>query len=728
MKKIVFRLIAFLFSIFIIAILYLSIFGIETKRFNSQIIGEIKNLNQDLELDIDKIKIILDPFKFQINAKTIGSKLKLNGRVIEIETIRTQIEIITFIENKFSLKNLDISTKSINVKNLVFFAKSLKKSPELYILDKFLKKGYVIADINLEFDDNGKIKDNFKVNGIFRDTQINFFKKYNFENLNFTFVIENKNYEFKNSEFLFNNIPFSSDKIKIQNIKNKFLVECEIKNNSIKLDQGNIDLFIKPLIPKIDIKNINFKSDNKISFRVDKKFKIKNLKLVSEININKLSISNQFELENFFPKTKDEINFTDYKVNLNYEKKKLSVNSKGKILVQDKYDELSIQLDKIGNDFKFQTSLNNFDNPFQINFLNFKKNDGSSLNINFAGVYNKDKKTKIRSIILSEDKNKIKVDNLKLNKSFKIDSFDKIELNLRDKNDRVNILDITKKKSNYLLEGQSFNADKFIDNLINSDEKNNLFAKDLDFKINIKKVFLDNDYTINNLKGILSLKNNEVYNADLKALFSKNKRFKFTVNSKFDEKITTLFLDEAEPIVKRYKFIKGYKNGSLDFYSSQKGNKSNSTLKIYDFKLMELPALTKLLTLASLQGIADILSGEGITFDEFEMNFDNEGNLMNINEIYAIGPAISILMNGYIEKNKIVSLRGTLVPATTINKAIGSIPVLGKILVGSKTGEGVFGVSFKIKGPPKNLETTVNPIKTLTPRFITRTLEKIKKN
>ena len=85
-------------------------------------------------------------------------------------------------------------------------------------------------------------------------------------------------------------------------------------------------------------------------------------------------------------------------------------------------------------------------------------------------------------------------------------------------------------------------------------------------------------------------------------------------------------------------------------------------------------------------------------------------------------------MDGYIEKNKTISLRGTLVPATTINKAIGSIPVLGKILVGSKSGEGVFGVSFKIKGPPKDLQTTVNPIKTLTPRFITRTLEKIKKN
>ena len=139
-------------------------------------------------------------------------------------------------------------------------------------------------------------------------------------------------------------------------------------------------------------------------------------------------------------------------------------------------------------------------------------------------------------------------------------------------------------------------------------------------------------------------------------------------------------------------------------------------------------ALTKILTLASLQGVADILSGEGIRFDEFEMNFTNKKNFTNIDEIYAIGPAISILMKGYVEKNKLTSLKGTLVPATTINKAIGSIPVLGQILVGSKTGEGVFGVSFKIKGPPNNLETTVNPNKTLTPRFITRTLEKIKKN
>ena len=110
------------------------------------------------------------------------------------------------------------------------------------------------------------------------------------------------------------------------------------------------------------------------------------------------------------------------------------------------------------------------------------------------------------------------------------------------------------------------------------------------------------------------------------------------------------------------------------------------------------------------------------------MDYESTQSHVKIDEMYAIGPAISILMEGYIEKNNLISLRGTLVPATTINKTISKIPLLGDILVGKKSGEGVFGVSFKIKGPPKDLKTSVNPIKSLTPRFITRTLEKLKKN
>ena len=189
-----------------------------------------------------------------------------------------------------------------------------------------------------------------------------------------------------------------------------------------------------------------------------------------------------------------------------------------------------------------------------------------------------------------------------------------------------------------------------------------------------------------------------------------------------------MFIEEPEPFIKNYKFIKGFTEGKLSYGSIEKNNETKANLKIFDFKVQDVPVLAKLLTLASLQGIADILTGEGIRFNEFEMNYQSKQSLTNINEMYAIGPAISILMEGYIDRNKLTSLRGTLVPATTINKTISKIPLLGDILVGKKVGEGVFGVSFKIKGPPKDLKTSVNPIKTLTPRFITRTLEKLKKN
>ena len=254
-----------------------------------------------------------------------------------------------------------------------------------------------------------------------------------------------------------------------------------------------------------------------------------------------------------------------------------------------------------------------------------------------------------------------------------------------------------------------------------------MIKKNRIFKVDFNENYIDKEHYLINLRGQFQIKNNDLYDLSLNSKFANNKKISLSIKTANNNKVTTFYSDFAKPIVKKYKFIKGFEEGKIDFSSTKKNKISNSKLKIYDFKLKELPALTKILTLASLQGIADILSGEGVRFDEFEMNFQNKKDLMEIKEIYAIGPAISILMDGYVQGDDLVSLRGTLVPATTINKFVASIPILGDILVGKKTGEGVFGVSFKIKGPPKDLKTTVNPIKTLTPRFITRTLEKIKK-
>ena len=266
--------------------------------------------------------------------------------------------------------------------------------------------------------------------------------------------------------------------------------------------------------------------------------------------------------------------------------------------------------------------------------------------------------------------------------------------------------------------------------LDNDDESSSIFQKfNSRIDIKIKKTHIDEINYFNDLSGYISFKDNKINDLKLDSVFPNNKKISLTINTNNAMETTTrLVTDYPKPLIKRYNFIKGFEEGYLDFSSIKKDNVSNSVLIIDDFKVQEVPIFAKLLSLASLQGIADILTGEGIRFTDLEMKFSNKKGLTTINEMYAIGPAVSVLMDGYIESEKLVSLRGTLVPATTLNRSIASIPFLGDLLIGDKTGEGVFGVSFKIKGPPKNLSTTVNPIKTLTPRFITRTLEKIKKN
>ena len=727
--KIFFKLfITILFLIFI-TLTYLSIFGIETDKFNSQITEKIRKFDKNLEVELKEIKLILDPFQFKLQAKTIGTNLINQSKKIEIENIKTQLSLKSLIEDKFSIENLEISSKSLELKNLISFLRSFQNTPELFIMEKAIKKGYLIADIKLEFDSNGNIKSNYEINGLVKDVELNVLKKYNLRKLDFIFDYSRNNFLVKDLNFKFDKIGFSSEKVSIKKRNDDFIVDGTFAHKKSDLDKRNIDLLVKPFLPNFEIEKISLTSNNNFSFEIQKGFKFENFKINSEILAHELIIPNNLKLKKFFPKQKKTISLLDQKIKLQYEKNNFTIEGNGNLNYQNENDDIEYFFSNKNKTENFEITLKIKDNPFKVDYLNYKKKEKNEVILNFKGSKNRNNELVIETFNLNEDENYIKIKDLVFNEKFQISRLDELNLEYLDDDKQKNSIRLKRNKKKYFLTGSSFNADNLIEDLLSDDDKDTkIIDINSNLKIDVKKIFLDSEYYLSNFKGDILIKNKEIYKADLIGSFSKNKKLKLTINKDNNNKITTLFVDEAKPIVKRYKFIKGFDEGSLDFFSSKKSKKSVSQIKIYDFKLKELPILTKILTLASLQGIADILSGEGIRFTEFEMNFKNEGDLMTIEEIYAIGPAISILMEGYVEKNKLISLKGTLVPATTINNFIGSLPMLGEILVGKKTGEGVFGVSFKIKGPPKNLKTSVNPVKTLTPRFITRTLEKIKKN
>ena len=173
--KIISKFVIIILFIIIVSISYLSLFGIETDRFNTQILNKIKDIDRNIEVELKKIKLVLNPFSLKLNIKTVGSKLKKQNKKIEIENIKTQISLKSVITNKFSIENLEISTKSLKIKNLISFIRSYENSPELFILQKIIDKGYLIANIKIEFDSNGKIKNNYEINGLIKDTKLSLF-------------------------------------------------------------------------------------------------------------------------------------------------------------------------------------------------------------------------------------------------------------------------------------------------------------------------------------------------------------------------------------------------------------------------------------------------------------------------------------------------------------------------------------------------------------------------
>ena len=116
MKKYLLRYIFIIIGVLSFLIIYLSIFGIETDKFNSQISNKVKDIHKDLSVELNKIKVVLDPFNLMLNIKTVGSKFKNQNEIISIESIRTQISLKSYFEKKFSIKNLEISTNSLNKK------------------------------------------------------------------------------------------------------------------------------------------------------------------------------------------------------------------------------------------------------------------------------------------------------------------------------------------------------------------------------------------------------------------------------------------------------------------------------------------------------------------------------------------------------------------------------------------------------------------------------------
>ena len=95
----------------ILATIYLSYFGIKTTKFNNLIKNEISKIDKKINIQLRDVKIILNLSDFSIGLKTENPKLIFNKKKINLENIKTNFFIGSFLKKEFAIKNVLIKTK-----------------------------------------------------------------------------------------------------------------------------------------------------------------------------------------------------------------------------------------------------------------------------------------------------------------------------------------------------------------------------------------------------------------------------------------------------------------------------------------------------------------------------------------------------------------------------------------------------------------------------------------
>jgi uncharacterized protein YhdP len=137
-----------------------------------------------------------------------------------------------------------------------------------------------------------------------------------------------------------------------------------------------------------------------------------------------------------------------------------------------------------------------------------------------------------------------------------------------------------------------------------------------------------------------------------------------------------------------------------------------------EFDVLDAPLLARLLTVASLEGIRNLLGGQGIAFERLEAPFTLRNQLLQLGKGRLYGSQLGLTFEGWVNLDEdTLDLEGTIVPLFGINWTIGQIPIIGRLLRGSE-GEGAFAFTYGMRGPVREPTISVNPLSALAPGFL----------
>ena len=203
-----------------------------------------------------------------------------------------------------------------------------------------------------------------------------------------------------------------------------------------------------------------------------------------------------------------------------------------------------------------------------------------------------------------------------------------------------------------LVKGKKFDASNLAKFFKDQEDENKFANFNSDIEIDFEKIKVPMSENLKNFKLIGEIKKGKFVKIISKGDFGGNNFLDISMKSEknTDKKYLEIYSDLTRPLLTEYSFFNGLSGGKLLFTSIIDNANSNSNLKIENFKIVNAPGVIKLLSLADLGGLADLAAGEGLSFDILEIKMEKDKDLLKLNEILALGPSMSVLMEGYQSK------------------------------------------------------------------------------
>ena len=722
MKKIIFNLFLIVLLILVSLTFILITYGIETNKFNNFISKKINQSNNNINIKLNSIKFKLDIKEISLFLETSKPEIYYRNTIIPTKKIKVYVNFVSIIKSNPKISKINLSLKEIDIQQLKKLSNIIKPSNLKSLINNKIKQGKLISELEFYLNENNLLE-NFIAKGSVSNLKAEITGNLNLKKTNFTFFADKSDILIKNVFGEIEDIKIIDGDIKLE-ISSEILLESNFKTSLKYTDNSIIKNVIKNFSVANDIINLEANLNNNFSISFDKTYKVKNYKYEINGKVKKVFFSFKKPIKNFLSKENiKKLSLINSEIKTNFNSKNNSGSIFGKYSINDG-DFLAFDLKNLIKNDLLKLNLDiNYNKSINLDLINYQKSNNSiaKLSINLE---KKKQNIKIKKFNLTERDNLIDITDLKFNNN-KFLSFKKILVKTIKNGKKNNDFSILYGKK-ILINGSQFDASNLPKILNQKNIKNSFLRINKKVEIDFTNIIAPLSENLKNFKLIGEIKKGKFIKLSSKGDFG-NENF-LDISMKSDKenkkKYLEIYSDLTHPLLTEYSFFKGLTGGKLLYTSVIEEDGSISKLKIENFNVINAPGMVKLLSLADLGGLADLAEGEGLSFDVLDVSIEKKKDSLKFNEILAIGPSISVLMEGYQEKSGLTSLRGTLVPAKNLNKLISKIPVLGDIIIPKEVGEGLFGISFKMKGPPGKIKTTINPIRTLTPRFIQKIIDR----